>query len=282
MAAVVRKLEKRTVTLPDEPMNDAGDAGAAGDAGFGGKVAEALAHFRDPEWLGRHSVLASPYLLGEAINTVRDDDPTGRGRALQRLLLSAADALPKVSGPYDPRPLLDATFFHPNTTRTNEGIAVKLALSPATYYRHRDQAVAQFGELLIRQLRPSLRFESPPMLRAQAFESHGALVGRELERIGCERALLAGHLAALTGASGMGKTTLAASIANNWTDASGDSSRPFWYTIRPGFNDPCKACSSRSATICHNGARRVCGGNWSRNPSALTRNSHSRSPTKTW
>ena len=118
MAAASRKHGKRpasgiTVAPPRQ----------ADDADFRGRVAEALTRFGDPAWLGRHSVLATPYLLDDA-GASASDDPEQRGRALQRILLAAAQSLPAATGAYDPQRLLEAAFFHPNPARTNEGIAV--------------------------------------------------------------------------------------------------------------------------------------------------------------
>lgn len=195
---------------------------------FRHSVEEALEHFGEPEWLGTHSPLAAPYVLGIDLSTEPDADTAGgRGRALQKKISSAVHSLPERRGAYDPQRLLQLSYLRPNASRTREGVAVDLALSPATYYRHRNEAIAQLEAALVRQLRPGLRLDAP---------APRAIVGRQTELSGCMGGLRAGHLVALSGPSGLGKTTLGAALASNWSD-DGAARDVFWYTFRPGFND---------------------------------------------
>jgi tetratricopeptide (TPR) repeat protein len=194
---------------------------------------EALEHFTEIDWLGTHSPLAAPYVLGADLGREPDaDSAAGRGRALQRKLLAAAQSLPGRDGIYDPQRLLQVTYFRPNVNRTREGYAVELALSPATYYRHRNEAISQLESALVRHLRPGLRLEFP---------APRAMVGRQTEISGCLSGLHARQLIAITGPSGMGKTTLGATVAAQWPDDGGSPQAHlrdvFWYTFRPGFND---------------------------------------------
>jgi tetratricopeptide (TPR) repeat protein len=117
---------------------------------------------------------------------------------------------------------------------TNQGVALELDLTERTYYRHRIEAIRALAERISRQVLPPLRPESP---------LQRSMVGRDvLVQEGLAN-LREGRSVAVSGPSGMGKTTLAAAIAGSWDRPVGSEStvaepgRVFWFTVRPGMND---------------------------------------------
>ena len=56
-------------------------------------VRNALKQYTNPQWLGEHSPLATPYFLGDFLHQVEHPETAvGRGQALQQLLFQAAAA----------------------------------------------------------------------------------------------------------------------------------------------------------------------------------------------
>lgn len=185
----------------------------------------ALAHFSDSRWLGEHSPLAAPYLLGAArLGSEAGDDSHARGTALQALLREAAAALPRQDGPSDARTLLDLLFFDPPRHLNQAGLATRLGISPASLYRYRLGALDQLEARVATRLQPGLRLEMP---------ASTPLAGRESEMLLGRTHLLAGRHVGVTGSSGVGKTALAARLAGEWPQRD----RVFWFTLRPGVND---------------------------------------------
>src|SRR5947207_3345167 len=85
-------------------------------AAFDKVIEQALRQFRDPAALGEESPLAAPYFLGEHLSNLATADGVSvlvRGQAVQRLLLSAADALVGQHTRWGQlwRDLLQATYF---------------------------------------------------------------------------------------------------------------------------------------------------------------------------
>jgi tetratricopeptide (TPR) repeat protein len=99
-----------------------------------------------------------------------------------------------------------------------------LHISRATHDRHLHDAVARLGTVLLQRLRAAFRPEQPPFATT--------LIGRDelIRRIQME--LQAGASVALSGPSGVGKSSLAAAVTDEWPTPA-----TFWFTIRPTFND---------------------------------------------
>ena len=64
------------------------------DGTFTVQLRLALEHFTEPEWLGMHSSLAQPYVLGQRLLRYQDANTSRRrGQVLQLLLLEACAAM---------------------------------------------------------------------------------------------------------------------------------------------------------------------------------------------
>lgn len=233
---MARPKKVQPATVPEPDSKDA----KATSVTLLAQLEQALEHYNEPLWLGTHSPLAAPYLLGNdilrekaaAVNSfaseMSENAAQQRGLALQRLLHSTAQALPvNAEKGYDPYKILLLTYFKVNQQRTQAGIATELAISPATYYRYRGEALAQLEHALLRQWMPSLRLEMP--------QAPPLLVGRDAIVQTCQAALTQGRVVALTGGSGFGKSSVGASLAAAWQGG------VFWFTLRRGFNDKLSA-----------------------------------------
>jgi tetratricopeptide (TPR) repeat protein len=193
-------------------------------------VEQALEKCNDAEWLGAHSPLAAPYFIGTLLDQAPSMTDAGgathapayRGQALGAALRRAAaevnDAQARV---------LNASFFQRKATLNNTGVARELGMAEATYYRHRAAAIEALARAFNHMAVPPLRAELP---RVRQF------VGRRAMSDACFAALSQRHSVALTGRSGMGKTTLGSAIAERW-----GRERAFWFTVRPGLNDSLSA-----------------------------------------
>lgn len=189
---------------------------------FARQVEQALEHCSSPDWLGTHSPLAAPYFLGQALDlVVNDDHATRRGQALQQALRQAAERLTD-----DLQSLLRAAYFQRNPRLDNTGLALNLHMSERTFYRLRQKAIQSLAQALNESLLPQLRSETP---------LQRVMIGRENLLGQALVAAQAGRSFYISGASGMGKTVLGASIARDWLALFGR--RAFWYTLRRGFND---------------------------------------------
>ncbi len=185
----------------------------------------ALDHFTEPEWLGEHSSLAAPYFLAGALVGQPDSDTSlGRGKALQKLLLFAASELKEsLDKRYNPLKLLQLAYFRPNPQQNLTGVALELGLSPATFFRHRQEAIAGLEHAFARHIRPAVRMETPRsefiVGRAQALET-------------CLEALRNNRVVSITGPGGIGKTAFSAYTAGQFAPESA-----FWHTLRLRHND---------------------------------------------
>ncbi len=180
--------------------------------------------------------------------------PAGRGQALQEALRTAAAAIWPEELPAEREVLLAAVnderaemghkgsrylfllldlryfrrYFAPHISpRADNDIAVCdfLNISRASYFNHLKAAQAALGEQLLHRVRPTLRLERP-------LRSPTPLIGRDELIAQCLADLQAGHTVALSGPGGVGKTALAAAVAQHW-----QPQPVFWYTLRPAFND---------------------------------------------
>lgn len=187
-------------------------------------LTQALENFRQPQWLGENSPLASPYFLGSYLNaetTVDRNDIVYRGQALQNLLENAVRQFPEQS-PYDQWGRLLSTYFVP------EKLFVALrdvGMSKSDYYRKRAPAIKYLADEIIRLHQPALRLETPLQVKWK-------LMGRdEVEEVGLE-ALKDSKILAITGAGGIGKSTFGTVLARRFAP-----SNVFWFTFRPQLND---------------------------------------------
>ena len=237
---------------------------------FLASVREALKHYGDAQWLGSNSPLATPYFLGPHLKAAeRPETAEGRGEALRQLLFeAAADGWPGTlpqsrpglwdavdaersemgnGGPCYLFLILDLRylrrFYPPRTAPTAVGaIYDLLTVSESAFFRHLNQAVERLVEALLRSVRPSLRLERP-LLSAP-------LVGRDVVLAECLSALQENKSVALSGAGGMGKSSLGTAVLDAWPD-----NFAFWYTFRPGLNDELGSILFALGHFLHEGGR---------------------------
>jgi hypothetical protein len=212
-------------------------------------VKQALRLYNDPKRLGEESPLASHYVLGRALHDLPQPiTATVRGQVLRQVIRSTADRLWSGPLPQERQAMLDAiiearrdpddpryafvvlelrcfqTFIAPYRTSDIWEQPHLLPGSKSQHYRDFDSAVKRLATLLLDDLRPALRLERPrPPERMFGYNEplHGLI-----------KALIDGQTVGLSGPGGVGKSSLAATALEHFTN------RPiFWYTLRPGFND---------------------------------------------
>jgi tetratricopeptide (TPR) repeat protein len=223
--------------------------------GFMANLRQALEHVGDAEWLKANAPLESirtlatgpaatlntpvPYLgikeLDERLKAIWQDWQTREQTGLQALLWSAVRHIKPTSetGTNFPALLLLTYFQDP---RPKQGDLIKeLAVGQSTYYRQLAAAVQALEQSVVSLLQPSLRLESPTVK---------PLIGRAAELQNCLAALRTGGVVSLIGAAGLGKTSLGAMLAHEWSKPNlktpfptHHSLRTFWFTFRPGLTD---------------------------------------------
>lgn len=228
----------------------------------------ALNNFDDPAWLGAESPLAAPYFLGHLLPATADS-PAGRGAALRQAMFQAADRLwggdPPVSrealeeavneerremgnkGLRYAYLLLELRYFRrtfrpllfPKPTQEAD-IREYLGVGRGPYFNHLKTARQLLGDALLELARPALRLERPPQLRH-------TLIGRDDLRQTILTHLRAGEAVALSGPSGVGKTSLSAAICHEWEP----TTAVFWYTLRPAINDQVESLLFALGAFCH-------------------------------
>lgn len=221
---------------------------------FAEQIKLALDNYGDTEWLGKNSALATPYFLGDWFH--KTEFPmtiVGRGQALQELIDAAADKLWSGPLPADSDTLeklveeerakissvksyrlsyllLELGYFrryfppsaYPSINR--DEIRFYLSLSGrGAYYRLFKNARERLGDALLQIARPTFRLESPN-LQSEIF-------GRDIILEKCLEELSQNRMLAISGRSGIGKTTIGTAIQERW------QSPTFWYTFRPNFSD---------------------------------------------
>ena len=215
---------------------------------FQATLRAALEHLGNAAWLAEHSPLAAAYYLGDR---AVDGPPAARGRALVTLLHEAMDllwagALPPTTtalvnaveesrreqgnaGDEYAYLLLELRYFRRHFSRKEYPVhagdmPIFMNVSTSRFFVHLDRAIDRLGEVILRLVQPALRPERPPAV--------GVLHGREREIASLREELATRRSLTISGAGGVGKTTLAAAIVVD---------RPpgtvFWYTFLPNFND---------------------------------------------
>ena len=207
-------MTKKRTALPDSEQDELDQ--------FGRQVEAALKNYHHVHKLGQQSWLASPYVLGQTYQAADDKAPIEAqcGKALQSVLFKTSEQLLPQH-----RQLLDLAYFKRSRIRNNTGIAMELGLTDRTYYRAKKDAIQALSSALIRVLRPTLKLETP-------YSKDITISHQVLER--CLRPLRNCQVVAITGPSGVGKTSLGATIAKAWGKS---PQQVFWLTIRTDFND---------------------------------------------
>lgn len=215
---------------------------------FDRTVRDALKHYKDIEWLGEVSPLATPYFLGRFL-PAQDGRITiiDRGRALQQLLLKAAESLWPGELPQSQTLLktegvnaettdlkylylvLELRYFRrhfPPSTFPVRGRDIYdfLNVSESRFYAHLQAAQQAVSEALLEIVQPSHRLERPSRPEL--------LIGREDKLRFCVEQLQAGRSVSVTGLVGIGKTTFASAVAFCWSH-----DHLFWYTFYTALND---------------------------------------------
>lgn len=212
------------------------------------QLKQALKYFDDAERLTSESPLATAYFLSGSSHApaTTAGSPPNWGAVLQQALLAASARL---WGEQPPRnrheieavwnEILTAPgearydylvlelryfrrFFRP---RSLQQIWEEfLQQSRAEFYRDVDRAVERLGSALLHVLRPGARLEAVPA--ASSLVGRTGLLQQAVQTLG------AGKSIALSGPSGAGKTSLAATIAAQWP-----TETVFWFTVRPELTD---------------------------------------------
>jgi tetratricopeptide (TPR) repeat protein len=212
----------RASTMPSRssrsssPKRASNPAGVPSPDGFTREIERALDDYADAQALGERSPLAAPYFLGHLLAATPAESPAARGRALQGMLLTAAETLDASQ-----HALLTQTYFKRDPRLNNVGVALALGLNDRTFYRNRDAAVAALAAAVTQRVLPPIRLEAP-------LGAH--MSGRETLLAECVAALQRRESLMLLGPSGIGKTTLGAHIAAQFK-------RSFWLTLRIGLTD---------------------------------------------
>ncbi|NJM42276.1 MAG: hypothetical protein HC853_16835 [Anaerolineae bacterium] len=167
------------------------------------ELEQALEHCADADWLTTHSPLTSPYFIGNFVRDGRNADALGgRGHVLQRALRDAAALLRD-----DQQRLLRLSFSSASPMPTPTASPANWVGRGAAYYRHRTAAIQALAQQLHQTIVPPLHLEQPRFAR---------MVGREDVLTACLAALRQKQTIAITGGSGIGKTTLGAALAAQW------------------------------------------------------------------
>lgn len=218
---------------------------------FSATVRAALEHVADPQWLGRHSPLATPYFLGQ--QSSGNIYPTGERERGLRLQITIREAAAEMWGGSLPTTrdilatavdedraqqgskssryhyfLLELRYlrrhYPPNTFPTAvEAMPGYVNVSPTRFFIHLDEAIDELCLRLLDRLNPALRLERPGISRPP--------VGRVATIEAILVNLNAGRSVAVTGPGGIGKTTAGAALIAGWPG------EVFWHTFRPGLND---------------------------------------------
>ena len=243
---------------------------------FDSTLNDTLKHYTDVEWLGNNIPLATPYFLGRYLQDVRNPNtPLALGIALQSVVAEAADSLWPGNLPQSQRGLLSAVQeermelgndgpryryllldlrylrrYFPSNTAPNQVSAMPdyLGVSKTRFFEHLKEAREALGLALLKLVQPGLRLEQPVPA--------GPIIGRKELLQQCFSELRNGRSVTITGFSGIGKTTFASAVAQEWARDNGDV---YWFTFRPGLNDD---LHSLIFTLAHFLSQRGCANLW--------------------
>lgn len=216
-------------------------------------VIQALKHYQDQTWLGNRSPLATSYFLSSTLDSSKAVTNNGkeRGRLLQKLLKKSAEStwpgsFPKSkedllieveterqsfdnSGPKYLYILLELRYFREFFKPTADPRSVTatytyLSVSESRFFEHLKAAQLLLIDALLKEVSPSLRLEQPTV--------NQNLFGRKRDLDDIFKHLRQGRSVHISGPGGIGKTSFAAQLADQW-----EGSQPFWYTFYKGLND---------------------------------------------
>ncbi|MEM8862539.1 MAG: hypothetical protein AAGD96_29880, partial [Chloroflexota bacterium] len=201
---------------------------------------KSLEHIADTVWLEKNSPLASVFFatpqngefLSSKLRLAGRPDVDMRLREIWRdweelkkspLQALVWQAVGRLDGELDDltQSILLLSYFDLAQPKQSQVIKL-LAVGRSSYYRYLERAVASLGFEIVKNLRPSLRLDQPRPRK---------LIGRESEFEHARHQLQNGHVVHLIGGSGLGKTSLGASLADSWPHA------VFWYTFRQKLTD---------------------------------------------
>ncbi|MCB0095841.1 MAG: hypothetical protein KDE46_08985 [Caldilineaceae bacterium] len=183
-------------------------------------VEGALNLLQDPAALGAISPLAAPYMLAMHLEK-QEISAEERGRKLRGLIRAI---IQDFEGKHAQRhrTIIQMRYFE---DKTEEQILQQIHVQKVAYHRSRKQAIQQVSQHLNTLLNPALQLETPPRMTHE-------LLGRAFDTERSLKALAARQTVTLTGAGGVGKTSLGSYLATQWNPQT-----TFWYTFRPGVND---------------------------------------------
>jgi tetratricopeptide (TPR) repeat protein len=221
-------------------------------AAFNATLRTALEHYADAVWLGRNSVLATPYVLGRHLTSAAAAaNPRVRGEVLQGLIRDSAaeqwpGPLPATAaglmraanderlqmGTDSPRYhflLLDVRYLRQYHRPNSPPISVKampafVSVSETRFFVHLEQAIEALSKLLLGRIEPSVRLEQPG--------PPPELVGRDAVLAAVLAELPGRRSVAISGVGGIGKSSLGAAVLAGWPAGAG-----LWYTFHTGLND---------------------------------------------
>jgi hypothetical protein len=188
-------------------------------ATFYDHLKQALELINTPSALGSQSPLATPYVLGDALQGF-EASATGRGQALAALIQRATEHLWGGPLPHDGQTLFNTALgesvpggrynclvlelnyfkqcYRPIPKNQVEIYTDILHISRPTHDRHLRTAIEHLATVVLQQLRPALHLEQPIL--------PPTLIGREVLLSQIAQDMQAGKTISLTGHSGVGKT----------------------------------------------------------------------------
>ncbi len=204
---------------------------------FSKHLRQVLLHSNDVQWIGEHSPLASPYMLGSycPVHTAMGTtSATMRGQALLDVIATALLQLHERH-----RRHIMLRFYE---QRPREVLLYEMGMSVNTLTTHLQTAIHELGAVLRAMLVPTLRPERPRPI------PH--MLGREHALQQCQQALRNEESVAIMGLAGVGKTTLAAAVL-----ATLDDTPTCWLTLRLNINDSLSGVAfALGYALAHHGA----------------------------
>ncbi|MEM7532015.1 MAG: tetratricopeptide repeat protein [Chloroflexota bacterium] len=213
--------------------------------GFIKSIETTLELFHDPTELGKQSNFAEPYILAAHLpqrQTLSRDTtiaytPEVLGRTLREVMRSVVTQMRELSDVKHHVYLANLIELHYFRQYSNKQVMIELRdpkdpdkeLKQSTYFNYRRRAIALFADIFSRYIQPTVQLEQPPRVREP--------VGRHQHISSCRRWIKEKKTIAITGPSGIGKTTLGGYLATSPTTSENASHPVFWFTIHHDFND---------------------------------------------